>query len=199
MPSNAFLQLQTTLAQIVAAQVAMDAALQTSSTECGEIAIEGCFVRAIVAFEKFLEDYFLDLVTERYKPKSHVIRLRAKFASHADAQDFILLDKKYADWLPYKTTTKRAERFIMDGLPFTKLPDVEKGSISDAMTVRHRIAHSSESSRKEFSQRFFPTIAQNVPGPAALLRTPLSHGSKLMKFNGFMSTFINAALHLDPP
>jgi hypothetical protein len=200
MPSKAFGQLHSALQATELSVSLVATTLKSTDQNATDIVYEGAFLRAIVAFERFLEEYFVEIVTSAVVPNTHKVNLLAMFKTNDVAKSFIVVDKQYAEWLPYETTVKRAKRFIEDGLPFASLPETDGNAIADAIIVRNYITHSSASARDKFVQQFYPpTRAPIAPSDAQLLRTPLKHAAKKCKLDGFMSTFINAAMFLDPP
>lgn len=198
MPSKAFKQLHSSLQEIEQTVSLAAGALPALDQVAMDMVYEGAFLRSIVAFEGFLETYFVEIVTSDFVPNGHKVNLLASFKDDVVAKSFINMDRPYAEWLPYKSTVDRAKRFIEDGLPFAGLPQAEASAIADALIVRHYIAHSSGYARSRFAQQFYPTRISVVPSAAHFLRTPIKLPGKKCKLDGFMSSFINAAMFLDP-
>ena len=114
-----------------------------------EIVYEGLFLRAVVAFEDFLESVFFLTLTG----KSSRLAWRSILGGRAtDLCACVMGDKKYLDWLPYDRTLSRANLYLRSGRPFTLLKDDDKGKLTQIVTIRHAIAHSSDSAYAKFKK-----------------------------------------------
>lgn len=140
--------------------------------------IEHLFLKAIVAFETFLEQYFLELVCTRYAPKGITVTRLVTFQSEHAAKDFLCEGRDFATWLPYGDTEARAKRFFAEGRPFTLVDASLKVFITRAYTVRNHAVHSSASARERFLKTVYPnsTITANRT-PAKHLREVVRHKS----------------------
>jgi len=72
---------------------------------------QGLFLEAVAAFERYIEELFLGLLTKKIKPKSSKTVARVFFTSRIIAMP-VVFNGSYYDWLPYGKTTKRAKHFL---------------------------------------------------------------------------------------
>lgn len=126
----------------------------------------GLFIEAVVSFERFIEDLFTDLLSQRVTHDSKRVKPKTQFNSPQVAWDVLLGERLYIDWLPYnKFTVKRAKRFFKNGLPFVGLdsgidttiqPSLDKkiDTITERIsTIRNALAHKSDHSFKAFERK----------------------------------------------
>lgn len=134
-----------------------------------EIVYEGLFLRAVVAFEDFLESAFFLALADRSGKKSWGPLFGGSTKS---LRACVFGEKKYLDWLPYDRTLTRANLYLKSGKPFSLLSDGEKSKLSHIVTIRHAIAHSSDSAFKKFEKDVIGATAvpSNERRPAGYLR-----------------------------
>src|SRR3989344_5155784 len=113
---------------------------------------KGLFLEATVAFESFIEDLFLGLLTNRILPNSSFTAPKIVFSSRAVAMP-IIFNGLYYDWLPYEHTRKRAKHFFKDGYPFTVLASDDSDKIESFLCIRNAIAHKSTHAKKKFEDK----------------------------------------------
>lgn len=119
------------------------------------IIYSGLFLEAVVSFERFLEDLFVDLLSEKVRHPLKRIQPKLSFKSSVLAQDVLLNERQYLDWLPYrKYTAKRAVRFFKSGLPFTGLDGTIESTTDNISVIRNALAHKSAHSLKAFNKKF---------------------------------------------
>lgn len=129
------------------------------------IIYSGLYMESVSSFERFLEDLFIFLLSEKVIHPSKKVKLKTTFKSIAIAWDVLHSERPYLDWLPYEKCTKRAQAFFINGLPFTGLdnaldltitPSIEKKieDITDKISIlRNVIAHKSSHSIKRFQDK----------------------------------------------
>jgi hypothetical protein len=113
---------------------------------------QGLFLEAVAAFERFLEDLFLGLLTRQVNPNSSRTSPRVFLGSRVIAMP-VVFNGPYYDWLPYDRTLKRAGDFFKDGHPFTILDQNDKNKIDSFLIIRNVIAHKSAFAKKKFENR----------------------------------------------
>jgi hypothetical protein len=113
---------------------------------------QGLFLEAVAAFERFLEDLFLGLLTRQVNPSSLDTVPSVFFSSRAIAMP-IVFNGPYYDWLPYDRMVKRAGHFFKDGHPFTVLDLNDKNKIDSFLIIRNVIAHKSAFAKKRFEDK----------------------------------------------
>lgn len=126
----------------------------------------GLYLEAVVSFERFIEDLFTDLLSEKVNHPSKKVKPKTFFKSTQIARNVLLGERLYLDWLPYKKfTVKRAKRFFKKGLPFTGLdscfdtntqPSIDKKieTITEKISIiRNVLAHKSAHSLKGFKNK----------------------------------------------
>jgi hypothetical protein len=127
---------------------------------------EGIFLRTVTSFEALMEELFVGLLCGGITPPPN-IHPRVVFKSIVVAREVVLGGRAYVDWLPYHYTEKRASAFFRAGLPFSKLDNTDTKALERMLTIRHAVAHQSQSARRKFEDQ--------VIGAAPLLpaeRTP---------------------------
>lgn len=116
----------------------------------------GIYISLLTAFEKFLEDLFLGLLSGDIVHNSpSVIPIFPR--SHGQmARDILLIrnshSRDYLDWLPYDRTVARAKAFFKKGEPFTLLSEEYKDDLTRYWCIRNAIVHKSQYSQRMFEE-----------------------------------------------
>jgi hypothetical protein len=150
--------------------------------------IEGCFIRLVVSWENFIEEYFLRCMCKAKTRKGKVIKPKIiPFRSTGKAFKRInkkraVRQKDYADWLDHKNLKQRIEDFFHKK---SRLNDIceSPDRLYSLVTIRNTIVHGSKSSMEKFK-----TLAINEhgflrdsdPSAADLLITKKRSTSKLI-------------------
>ena len=113
---------------------------------------QGLFLESVAAFESFIEDLFLALLTLKVKPNSYRTVPRVFFASRVIAMP-VIFNGKYYDWLPYDRTKNRAKHFFKDGHPFTVLDQRDIDKTAEFLAIRNVIAHKSLHAKNQFENK----------------------------------------------
>lgn len=117
---------------------------------------EGMFLSAHVAFEAFIEDLFIQLLTDGQGVVSSrrdiIPRIQVRSISVA-REILISKNKPYIDWLPYDRTLELAHKYFRGGRPFSDLDDKDKQHLLKCTAIRNVVAHSSKDSRGKFEKR----------------------------------------------
>lgn len=127
----------------------------------------GLFLDAFTAFESLIEQLFISLLIGDCQSNEPDVVLRARFNSYDIAQDIILGERSYVDWLPFEgKTLKRATAFFENGYPFYRLKNDDTlrpflRNIERFAAIRNAIAHKS----KHAQQRFEREVSGNSPLP----------------------------------
>ena len=162
-----------------------------------EAIYEGLFLRAVTAFEAFLEEYFYLVVDEKAGfPQRARVGCQISVRS-ARLQPILLQGKKYLDWLPFDQTKKRANLFLRGGRPFLTMAPVHVNAIHRTVVLRHAIAHSGEHAKEQFRK----VVLQNLvlrpdeQTPAGFLRNVAIHPDT-RRFNLMLADLRAAAIAL---
>ena len=113
---------------------------------------QGLFLESVAAFESFIEELFLGLLTGQVNPHSSRTILKVEFTSRTIAMPIVFAGKFY-DWLPYKRTTERAEHFFKNGHPFSILDPDDIDKTEKFRFIRNAIAHKSDYAKKLFEEQ----------------------------------------------
>jgi hypothetical protein len=133
----------------------------------------GLFLDAFTEFEGLLEDLFLGIVSGSHKSGVPTTMRRVKIVPVSLTQEICFEGRAYLDWLPIeKHTTKRAERFLNNGEPFSKLTKDEEKTIERLHLLRNAVAHKSDSAKLKFeaSIQALPLLPQEKT-PVGFLRS----------------------------
>lgn len=117
------------------------------------ILIELAFLKAYLAWERFLEESFIlyllgkKPVRRRSTPRSYLVPNGWKHAF-----ELILPEtgRRYVDWDNVEFVRKRAKRFFANGEPFESALSARLNLFGEIQTVRNAIAHRSLTSQSKF-------------------------------------------------
>jgi hypothetical protein len=133
----------------------------------------GLFVTAFTEFEALIEDVFLGILEGTHASANQTTKRRVEIVPISLAREILFEGKKYLDWLPLdQHTEKRAERFLNNGEPFSKLADGDKNHVHRLHLLRNAVAHKSDSAKKKFEdclQGF--TLLPQEKTPTGFLRS----------------------------
>ncbi|MCG2721349.1 MAG: hypothetical protein L6290_04950 [Thermodesulfovibrionales bacterium] len=115
------------------------------------------FLYVVVGWEDFVEACFVRYLAGASSPSGYKPSLRLGACdSLAHAYETISgvrgfdPEKNYLNWSDWKNVMDKAYIFFEKGKPFSLLTDQEKQRLSDAFSIRNRIAHSSRKCQQEF-------------------------------------------------
>ena len=146
----------------------------TEST--ARIIYEGLFLHAVTSFESFIENLFVGLLVTGggVAPWRTDITPRIVVRSHAIARELTwgFGHQRYATWLPYDGTVKRAKVLFRGGRPFSSLDEADERWIRRSVTIRNAIAHKSRESLRKFDCNVIGvrSIRPSERKPGAFLR-----------------------------
>lgn len=116
--------------------------------------VELLHIQVLAKFEAFVAELFYDCVLGSSGLADVVPILSLSTSDEVDLMVYAegRRKEKYLTWLPFHQTLGRAETYLAEGNPFTRLKyrPVELEVLGDAMTVRNAIAHSSPHSHAQF-------------------------------------------------
>jgi len=113
--------------------------------------LESVFLNGVTEFESFLEEFFFAAVARRVRPGNTkpIVNLR----DPETARELVLRPReRYLKWLPYDESQARADQYLVDGSPFSRLtsrPRVTR-RLNQAMAVRNAIAHKGGDAHSRF-------------------------------------------------
>jgi hypothetical protein len=174
--------------------------LATQGTLSGRVAeqmYESLFLNAVTSFETFIEELFLSLLLSSRRSGMAVPRISVK--SYKVARELVIgPGRKYADWLPFDETIKRAHVFFRGGRPFAEIPSADRDVLANALLIRNVIAHRS----KHSEQRFRVQVLGQAPlpsrerTPAGFLRGQLAGSPPITRFENYAATILRIAKQL---
>lgn len=146
-----------------------DGSLRQADTEA---IYEGLFLRAVTAFEAFLEEYF-HMIVEDKAGFSKSSRVGCRYEPKSVELEAVVQNKRYVDWLPFDRTKKRAEIFLKGGRPFAGLIAPHPAAIERCVVTRHAIAHSSGHAKSRFKKEVIHNLVLRPAErtPAGFLRS----------------------------
>jgi len=138
-----------------------------------EFIYEGIYLNAITHFENFIENLFINLLSNKAEHPSRDVKPKLLFSSTVICRDIVCAGKSYVDWFPYDFTIKRAKVYFKKGLPFTALEKADKKGISEILYIRNAIAHKSKHSVKMFTKHLIDglILTPREKTPAGFLRS----------------------------
>jgi hypothetical protein len=146
----------------------------------GELAIvdveqvyAGLFLDVFTEFEALLEDLFLGIVCGSHVSAVASTQRRVEIIPGTLSREICFEGRQYLDWLPLERhTRKRAERFLNNGEPFSRLDTAEEATIERLHLLRNAVAHKSDSSKSKFeaSIQGIPLLPQEKT-PLGFLRS----------------------------
>jgi hypothetical protein len=146
--------------------------------------LESIFLNGITEFESFLEDLFLAAVSKRIRPGA--TKTIVNFHDPDTARSLLLRPREsYLDWMPIERSLERADKFLVDGLPFSRLgtrPNV-KLRLKVASAVRNAVAHKGAGART----RFHEMTSGKYRSPGEYLSAKLGPGTVC---DGFLEDFV---------
>ncbi len=119
---------------------------------------QGLFLESVAAFESFIEELFLGLLTGQVARHSSKTAPKVEFASRTTAMPIVFAGKFY-DWLPYTRTIERSEHFFKNGYPFSILNSDDKDKTEKFRFIRNAIAHKSDYAKKLFERQVIGSTA----------------------------------------
>lgn len=137
-----------------------------------DLLYESILLTATAVFEHLLEDLLVEMVCG---PPSthpgHFPLLRPK--SRAAFRHIYLQGQGYVSMLPYNNTIRMADLYLNGGLPFTLVANPERDLLSQAIKIRHAVAHRSKKAYQEFRAKVpgVQGLPQNRRFPGPFLRT----------------------------
>ena len=133
----------------------------------------GLYLDLFTEFESFLENLFVGLLTGDYYSSDPDINRKVKLSPNSMVTDVLYSGRSYLDWIPYpRHTIERADRFFDNGLPFTKLDQLQKDRINNLHIIRNAIAHKSPKAQSNFlSLISHLTLLPQERTPAGYLRS----------------------------
>ncbi len=163
-----------------------------------ESVYEGLFLRAINAFEAFLESLFIEVMLGKAQFARRKVALRISTPSRRTLWEVLLQGESYLDWLPYKRTEERAMAFLKSGRPFTVLDNGDRFRVDQCVQVRNAIAHSSAHAARQFHKKVIGSL--NLPASertvAGFLRSIARTSPVFVRFQICMSDLAQVAARI---
>jgi hypothetical protein len=116
-----------------------------------------CFMSTVGAWEEFVGKSFIRYMAGAVSP-SYAPNFKIGPCKGIDHAVDVLageheydLTRKYLTWTRYSEVRSRANLFFERGEPYTKIPSVFEDRLADAISIRNRVAHSSDKCVKDFA------------------------------------------------
>lgn len=116
-----------------------------------------CFMDIVTGWEDFIESCFIRYLAGATSPNGYNPILRcgcAKSISHAyqlaSGKSEFKIGSNYLQWQNHKDVVETAKVFFERGEPFSRLSQLQKDRLLDAIKIRNRVAHASEKCKKDF-------------------------------------------------
>jgi len=176
--------------------------LGSAATKLTGVLHEAAFLRAFVAWERFLESSFLSYLVGKNPLRGRPPYRYYRPPNVESARKFLVLlsgRRPYLDWTNAATVAECAETVFRGGGCFSRLR-VQNLVIQDMKKVRNAISHDSDDARGKFEdlvRRELTTLPpQCTPGSFLRTRNPTAHipGSFLDTYLGVISTLANDIL-----
>lgn len=112
---------------------------------------ELAFLRIFLAWENFLEQSFVLLLSGQKPPKGHAPKRHSFPPSVKVAMDWVIPEEqRYAKWTTASVVSNRAERFFREGRPFTPILRSNQSTLEECKILRNAIAHASANTQIKF-------------------------------------------------
>jgi len=109
---------------------------------------ELAFLRAFLAWERFLEESFILYLLGHQAPHGPAVRRHAFPPSHGAATEWLIPEgRHYAQWTDAATVRTRAERLFKSGRPFAPVLSGNQNVLEEARKIRNAIAHESSNAQ----------------------------------------------------
>lgn len=126
---------------------------------------ELAFLRAFLALESFLEESFLLYSLGQKPPKGRRLHRFTFPPNRKAAEEWVIPEgRQYAVWDAFPVSN-RAQRFFLNGGPFTNALRGSQAALEDAKIVRNAIAHDSAAAHQKFDnlvRRELGTLPSNL-------------------------------------
>jgi hypothetical protein len=158
---------------------------------------ESLFLNAVTSFETFVEELFLALLLLGRRSGPAVPRISVQ--SYKVARQLVIgPGRKYADWLPYDETIKRANVFFRGGRPFAGVAKADRDLLGNAYLIRNVIAHRSRHSELKFRLNVLGTapLPARERSPAGFLRGQLSAAPPVTRFENYVANMLRISTQL---
>lgn len=116
-----------------------------------------CFMDIVIGWEDFIESCFIRYLAGATSPNGYKPTLRcscAKSIVHAyqlaSGKPEFKIGSNYLQWQNHKDVIATANVFFEKGEPFSKLTQLQRERLLDAIKIRNRVAHASEKCKKDF-------------------------------------------------
>ncbi len=159
-----------------------------SSTLERDVHIEGCFIRAVTAWENFLEEYFLRCMCSAETRGKSVLKPKALIATDSKAAFLSLLALSragnigYLNWLDQHSLNAFANTYFHQNSRVHKIYE-SPDKLQAMTTIRNAIAHRSKKAIAEFEKYVTNQhgyLSRTHPSMAELLITQKRSNSKLI-------------------
>jgi hypothetical protein len=167
-----------------------------------ESVYESLFMRAVVAFETFLEELFFAIAHGKIKYSSRKITCKLSGISEDVIQDIVHQGKSYVNWIPYESTKQRVLLYMRIvgskandcGRPFLELKKPQTDSLGNIVIIRNALAHSSNHAMNEYKSKIIGNrpLLPAEKSPAGYLRVK-DAASGQTRFEGYVTELISIA------
>jgi len=185
-PSYLYKEFSSKLALLEKTRNKVEMLLQQNHLDRQEVeaVYTGLFIDAFTEFEALIERLFIGLFDGSLKSLAIPAKRRFKVRHKSFSREVVYEGQKYVDWIPYDKTIAKAKRFLIDGVPFSILDEIEKDNIKRAHLLRNALAHKSDTATKRFLESINQqALLPHEKTPSGYLRTSPQGSLGLTQFS----------------
>lgn len=158
----------------------------------------GLFMEVITSFEHLIESLFVGLLSGRFDPYVAGVVPLVVFNDKTLVVPLIQGRNRFTSWMPYDDTEQRAKLFFAKGVPFTKLKDREKRTLSNCHLIRNAIAHKSAHARDRFTNQVLTgqSLIPSERTPTGYLRSIFRVSPAQRRYQDLVNTMASIATRL---
>ena len=127
---------------------------------------EMAYLRIFIAWEAFLEDSFLRYLCGYNTPHGRPHLIRGPFRNLGAGQIAWLGSERFVSWVAIDRVLRRCRRFVARGL-HEQVLDSNRTRLECFAAIRHRIAHKSHYSVRQFDAATTQLAGRRYPGSSA--------------------------------
>lgn len=158
-----------------------------------ELVYGGLFLDVHASFEIFLENLFINLLMGKYSHLSKNIIPKVKIKSYSVARKIVFEGQRYASWLPYDNTLKRAKMYFKLAEPFNCLNNNDNSDLRKLQIIRNAIAHNSNYSLRLFKNKVIGTrlLTSDEKNPLGYLRSIYRTAPPLIRYEYYKNSILS--------
>ena len=158
----------------------------------------GLFMEIMTSFESLVEHLFVGLLSGTFDPDATGAVPLIDFKNKTLVVPLIQGRSRFVSWMPYGDTEERANLFFTKGLPFTKLTNKEKQTLTHCHLIRNAIAHKSDHAQNQFVNQVLTnqSLMPRERTPTGYLRSIFRGSPSQRRYQDFAYTIASVATRL---